>query len=449
MKENNFGIAFIVSGLILLALGLLFGLIGGVQYVSDNFLTGVLPFYKTRPLHVYTLTAFIILTSSGGIYYYLYELFGEKGLNKKLSAVHFLLFLTTTIIIIVCFLMGYFGGREYLEYPPVLALPIIITWILFGINYIRSIKVAAISKAPVYIWMWATGILFFTITYLESYLWMFPYFRDNIVRDITIQWKSLGSMVGAWNMLIYGTAFYLMEKIGGNEKLPRSRITFFLYFIGLTNLMFNWGHHTYIVPHAPWIKTTAYIISMSELLILGNIIINWKKTLSSAQKNYLNIPYRLLLASDIWIFLNLILAITISIPAINRFTHGTHITVAHAMGTTIGINTFILLASVYYIFSKRDETMIVRSAKIISIGFWLTNISLLVFWISLLIAGVIKGQETIPGSIANFNEIMDKLKPYLNYFTIAGAGVCLGIYLLIYPLIESFLTKYLLKKFEK
>ncbi|MBK7605177.1 MAG: hypothetical protein IPI15_16690 [Saprospiraceae bacterium] len=47
---------------------------------------------------------------------------------------------------------------------------------------------------------------------MESYLWIFPYFRNNIVNDMTLQWKSYGSMVGSWNMLIYGSSIFLMEK---------------------------------------------------------------------------------------------------------------------------------------------------------------------------------------------------------------------------------------------
>ena len=41
------------------------------------------------------------------------------------------------------------------------------------------------------------------------------------------------------------------------------------------------------------------------------------------------------MAADIWIFLTLVLAIAMSIPAINVYTHGTHITVAHTMGATM------------------------------------------------------------------------------------------------------------------
>jgi nitric oxide reductase subunit B len=41
----------------------------------------------------------------------------------------------------------------------------------------------------------------------------------------------------------------------------------------------------------------------------------------------------------------MILAIIISLPALNLITPGTHVTVGHAMGTTIGINGMILLNS--------------------------------------------------------------------------------------------------------
>ena len=441
MKNNQTGIYFIIAGIIFLIAGISFGVIGGLQYVFEDLFKTLLPFYKTRPLHVSLVTTFIILSAVGGVYYYMNESFDENKLVNTGSKLHLILYITVTIIIITCYLLGYFGGREYLEYPPILALPLLVAWILFAFNFYKIIKGKIKGKTPIYIWMWITGIIFFIFTNLEAYLWMFPYFRDNIVKDVTIQWKAMGSMMGAWNMLIYGTAFYVMEKLSGNDKISHDPKTFFFYFLGLPNLLFNWGHHTYIIPHAPWIKTVAYIISMTELLILGNIILNWRKTLTEGQRNYKNIPYRLLINSDIWIFLNLILALLISIPSINKYTHGTHITVAHAMGATIGINTIILLASSYFIFSKKDENIYISNKKTINTGFWLMNISLLIFWISLLAAGIIKGIETNPGSIANFHEIILNQRIYFVVFAISGIGMFIGLILLVIPLLKSFFSK--------
>ena len=227
-----------------------------------------------------------------------------------------------------------------------------LSWIPFTINFFFTLK-PNYKTAPVYIWMWSTGIIFFFITMSESYLWLFDFFHTNIVRDVTVQWKALGSMVGSWNMLIYGTGMYVMEQTSGNSKPSRSPIAFFFYFLGLTNLMFNWGHHTYIVPAAPWIRNVAYFISMTELLILANIIWQWRKTMNEARKNYHRMPFRLLSYADAWILLNLTLAIIISVPAWNYYTHGTHITVAHAMSATIGINTMLPPCICFFYYQKR------------------------------------------------------------------------------------------------
>jgi nitric oxide reductase subunit B len=61
---------------------------------------------------------------------------------------------------------------EYWEFPPVLAIPFGIAWVLFTINVFKSVLVY--RKQPVYIWMWLTGAVFFLITFLESYLWLIP-----------------------------------------------------------------------------------------------------------------------------------------------------------------------------------------------------------------------------------------------------------------------------------
>ena len=240
--------------------------------------------------------------------------------------------------------------------------------------------------------MWGTGIVFFFITYVEAHLWLIPYFRDTMIREIMVQWKSYGALTGSWNMLVYGTALYIATRISGDGKLARSKLAFSLYFLGLFNLMFGWAHHTYIVPSEPWIRSFAYIVSMTELFIFGKIIWDWRSSLTEWQKNAYCNAYRFLIAADIWIFVNLGLALVISVPALNLFTHGTHITVAHAMGSTIGINTMVLLASIFYVI--REELPLEVHAgcsRQIRFGFWTASISLAVFFVALIMAGIGKG----------------------------------------------------------
>lgn len=437
-NKINPSLYFLLAGLGALILGTFFGLLGSLQYYLPDLFINQLPFIKSRPLHVSLVISWIFLAAIGGVYYYLPEVM-KRTISSRLIKVHLAVFLITGTIILACYALGIFGGREYFEYPPSIALLIALSWLLFMINFFKTYS-GKLSKQPVYVWMWLTGVIFFLVTFIESNLWQLPFFRDNIVRDLSVQWKALGAMVGSWNMLVYGTAFYVMEKIKGDEKLAHSRISFFFYFLSLTNLMFNWGHHTYIVPALPAIKYTSYIISMTELLILFNIILTWRKSLSEAQKNYSHLPFRLISAADLWIFLNLVLALIISIPEVNYYTHGTHITVAHAMGATIGINTMLLFSSCYFIFQK--ENLLVQHHILFKSGFWILNVSLFIFWLSLLGAGITKAMEANhPQFILNFQGLMEKLKPFFYTLSLSGLGIFTGTVLLAVPLIKGFTSK--------
>src|SRR5688572_22392200 len=347
-KTDKIALAFLMLAMSYLALSLSFGLLGGFQYVLPAFLKDQLAFQKIRPLHVYLAIAWLFTAAQGCIYYFLPRIANRELYWLKGGWLHFILQLTTSASIVVAFFMGYFGGREYLEFPPAMGILIALSWLPFAINFFGTFR-PRYKNAPVYYYSWTVGILFFFITLGESYLWLFDHFNNNLIRDTTVQWKALGSMVGSWNMLIYGTSIFLMEQISGDKTSGKSKMVFFFFFLGFTNLLFNWGHHTYVVPAAPYVKNIAYIISMTELLIFAQILWKFRKTLSNARKNYNDISFRLLSFADIWVILNLTLAILISIPAINKYTHGTHITVAHAMGATIGINTMLLFSCIFYI----------------------------------------------------------------------------------------------------
>jgi nitric oxide reductase subunit B len=424
--QSLIGLKFLRLGMLALAAGMLFGVIGGFQFLFPEFLRELL-FTKTRPLHVSLVISWIFLGAIGGIYYYLANHCNLKLYSARAANWHFWIFIVTGVAILTCYFAGKFGGREYFEYPAVLSIPIFLSWILFGVNYFKTVFEST-EPWPVYYWMWGTGIVFFLITFTEAYLWLIPYFRDNMVREITVQWKSYGALTGSWNMLVYGTAIFVASKIGEDEKTARSKLAYGLYFLGLFNLMFGWAHHIYLVPSAPWIRTFAYAVSMTELFVLGKILWDWRATLTSYQINRNCNAYRFLFASEIWVFVNLILALVISVPALNLITHGTHITVAHAMGTTIGINTMILLSSVFYVI--RVEVPVEAHSECsgqVRFGYWMANVSLAVFFTSLLLAGLGKGLN----DAGSFQAMMLSIRPFLLMFVVSGITLMLGIWIVL------------------
>ena len=218
------GLHFMRLGMLSLAIGMFFGVIGGFQFLFPDFIKELL-FTKTRALHVSMVVSWIFLVAIGGVYHYLPRYAVNKLYSSKLASWHYWLFLLTGIAVVGSYLSGRFGGREYFAFPPVLAIPIFISWIFFGINFFKSMSVYS-KPWPVYYYQWATGIIYFFLTYTEAHLYLIPYFRENMVREIIVQWKSYGALTGSWNMLVYGTAFFIATKIGGSEKPAYSKMAF-------------------------------------------------------------------------------------------------------------------------------------------------------------------------------------------------------------------------------
>jgi nitric oxide reductase subunit B len=431
MKNNFLGSAYIIIAILSLFLGLTFGILGGLQYAFPQFLKMDLSFQKIRPLHTYLSVNWIFCAATGIIYYYLPEVSKRKIFSTGLGKIQVGLQLIILILVCVFFLLGKFSGREYLEFPPFMVAFIVIAWVLFMINFFATLR-PNYKVAPVYFWSWTTGLVFFLLTILEAQLWNLPYFNNNIIRDVTVQWKAMGAFVGSWNALVYGTAMYAMEKISGDKSINLSKKAFFFYFLGLTNLMFNWGHHTYMVPASPWVKTVSYVISMTELLILANIIYGFRKSYLQAHVSNNRLSFKFLTYAEMWILLNLVLSISISVPYINQFTHGTHITVAHAMESTIGINTLLILASFTLIIDCRNPNYF--SIKKYSRWMIIFNLALFFFWFSLIGMGL----ETIAGKMNNlgFQQIMDGLMPYFKVFASAGGVLLVALVAMLLPIFK-------------
>ncbi len=423
LSKINIGKLFLATALAMLILGLLLGVLASQTYIFANFMKVHNGLALLRPMHVSSVMIWILLGATGCIYSSLSSITNITT-TKNIAIVQWIFWIVAIIGIFYSYLNRNFGGREYWEFNPVWSLPIAVAWLLFIYNFLKI--VLKIKNWPVYFWMWLTGICFFMFTFIENYLWVLPYFRENFITDTTIQWKVNGSLVGSWNQILYGTAFYLMDRIKKSESTGRSRLAFAMYFLGLFNLMFNWGHHIYILPTEPYIRYIGYAVSMTEWVFFIKIIHDWRKSVphSISKKKYFT--YKYLMAADFWVFLNLGQALMMSIPAFNLYTHGTHVTVAHAMGTTIGINTMILLAACFE-FSGWQSKISSKTQRILKASFWSIQVMLFVFWLSLNIAGIQKGIWQMSEHQTTFNVMMRSIKPLLTVFAISGFGLAIAV----------------------
>ena len=105
------GLRFMRLGMLSLAVGMLFGVIGGFQFLFPDFLRELL-FTKTRPLHVSLVVAWIFLIAIGGIYHYLPRQCGMKLYSARAVNWHFWIVVVTGLAIIGCSPAGGFPSPE-------------------------------------------------------------------------------------------------------------------------------------------------------------------------------------------------------------------------------------------------------------------------------------------------------------------------------------------------
>ncbi|MCX8229939.1 MAG: cbb3-type cytochrome c oxidase subunit I [Planctomycetota bacterium] len=388
-------------------------------------------FIQLRPIHVTFAVAWIFLAAIGGIWAYLPKALNVSLYSRRLTQMQGWLFFIAGVLALAGYLTGNFSGREYLNFTWPASLFIAAGWGCFFVNFFSTARKST-KPWPVYVWMWATGVVMFTWTFIEAHLWMLPWFEEAPVRDLSVQWKSYGGLTGSWNMLVYGLLICLLEQIGG-EGASRSRKAFFFYWLGLTNLMFGYAHHTYHLPQAEWIRWMSFGISMTEWVVLLSLIQDWAQPWNREiwkKSPAHRVPRAFLAATSAWVGINLVLALLISIPTLNWFTHGTTITLAHAMGSTIGINSMVLFGGGFAWMLSRS-TLSRGQEKYLWSGFAMTNLFLLGFFLILVLAGGMKGLGMVQ-SDWSFSEAQDHLAPMLYWAGWMAMGLFLGVLILLF-----------------
>lgn len=337
-----------ISAMTCLLLGVVAGMVGTWAYSEKFTSLAGLTLQHLRPLHTTFGVAWIYMAGCAVVYAYLIE---QKEAHTepfwlRLKA-HVILWAIAGVGVLVSLWQGVFSGREYMGAHWSWSVLIYVGWILFTWNFFSVVGFRLQGK-PVFLYMWSSSLLLFLYSFAEGNAWHLAFIGDYPLRDIAMQWKSYGPMVGSFNLLVYGSLAFLSCKLAGNDRYAHSRLAFFLFFIGVFNSFTNFGHHTYHLPQSHLVKWISCIASLCEAVIVVKLLLDIVK---NTREKASDIPavHFLLKAGTLWSFLTVGSAVIISVPPINTLIHGTHFVMSHAMGSMIGINSVVLWAALLYL----------------------------------------------------------------------------------------------------
>lgn len=392
----------ILCALISSTIAIVFGVLGTLTY-SEHFKSFAgLTLQHLRPVHTTFAVAWIFLAASAVVYFFLMSQSSELSrgfwLRLKLQLVLWGVAGAGTLVTLC---QGVFSGREYIGGHWAWSVLIYLGWILMAWNFF-SIVGFSLKGQPAFVYMWYTSLLLFLWTFAEAHAWHLSLVGDYPLRDIAVQWKSYGPLVGAFNLLVYGSLGYLACCLSGNSRYAYSNTAFFLLFVGVFNSFTNFAHHTYHLPQSHLVKWISCIASMAESILVLKYLLNvvsFCRRRNAAPKNP-GVNFVLAMAS-LWSFLLVGIAVVISVPPINTLIHGTYFVMGHAMGSMLGIDSMILWAALLYIIQRMvpAEHRLTRPRSVVPV-FALLNLGVLFFVLLLSINGLIMGYLRYLGPVA-------------------------------------------------
>ena len=343
---------FMRGAILSITITLLAGLLGALYYiptVAPVMQRLGIQFTALRPIHTTFAMAFIFLAGVAVVHRFFEDEAGPmEGSERMRLRIQIIAWSIAGVGVLGSYIAGVFSGREYMGYHPIFSIPIMIGWVMFVWNFYQHLGKGLLSR-PVHVTMWAVGTLFVVYTFAEQHAWLLPgLFSDPIV-DMRIQWKATGTLVGSFNLFVYGTIYYVGTKLSGNASYAHSRLAYALFGVGLLNSFTNFAHHTYHLPQNELVKWISFVVSMVEIILLARVV--WDIAgMIKAKRPSPPCGIQLFMASaKWWTGFILVTAILISIPPINSLIHGTRLVMGHAMGAEIGIDAMALFAATTWI----------------------------------------------------------------------------------------------------
>ena len=348
-------ITFIRGGLIALAVTLVGGILGALYSVpalAPSFQAWGLDLRQLRPLHTTFASAWIFLGGVAVVHRWLQDEAGPSTAGDRARLrIQVGCWALAGIGILATLLLGVGSGREYVGFHPVFSALILIGWLAYTWNFFRVAGPGFFDR-PLYVTMWGVGMLFFIVTFVEQHLYLIPEIFADPVQDLQVQWKATGTLVGAFNLFVYGSIIYIGERISRDASYGHSAVAYALFGVGLLNSFTNFAHHTYHLPQDSLVKWISFVVSMTEIIILTRAVYDVTGLLRGTDQRVFCAARSSFAASKCWTVFILFSAVLISIPPLNAVIHGTYAVTGHAMGATIGIDTMVLLGAIIWILGE-------------------------------------------------------------------------------------------------
>jgi nitric oxide reductase subunit B len=385
-QTQNIAKTYWLGALLIFAVQVSFGLVGGLIYIAPNLLpVEYIPFNMVRMIHTNALIVWLLLGFFGAAYYLIPEESEREIWSPKLAYVQFAIFFLGGLSAVVGYLFHIYAdhARSYLEQPVWIKLGIIVAALIFLLNISMTVlqgRKTAITNVLL-LGLWGIAIFFLFSLYNPA----------NTSEDKLFWWYVVHLWVeGTWELVMASVLAFLMLKITGVDREVIEKWLYIIIATALFSGILGTGHHYYWIGAPGYWQWIGSIFSSLEVVPFFGMMIFcfamvWKGRRDHPNKAAmiwsLGCSVLAFFGAGVWGFLH-------TLHGVNFYTHGTQVTAAHGhlafYGAYVCLNLAIMTYAFPYLFNRAPYNQALNIAS-----FWITSAGVVFMTVSLTFAGAI------------------------------------------------------------
>lgn len=443
-REGSAALHFLYSAIFWMALGMFMGLWAAVLMVVPSLTESVpvlqyFTFGRVRPVHT-NLVTFGWLTGAyfATLFYMLPRVAGTKLYSERLGHVIAWLHHVAIAGTALSLAFGYNAGREYAESPWPIKWLIAIIFLMVGYLSFMTVQKRP-EKTELYVsaWYFLGSLVTTPVVYVIGNQFLFPNNPLSGVNDAIANWFYGHNILGYWFTPIgVGAIYYLLPKMVGRPIYSHR-----LSMIGFWSIMWVYGptgtHHLVNGPVPYWLQSVAIAFSMMLIIPVWTVLANFYGTLQGRWHLVReSIPLKFLTAAMVFYFITCFQGPMQSLRSVSAITHFTDWVVGHAHIALLGVFSFIMYATIYYVLPRLTGREM-WSKTLMEWHWHLSFWGIVLMFLDLSLAGLVQGALWAKDGSASFIESVHAMAPYYLVRAISGMMILLGQVCLIWNMYKS------------
>jgi cytochrome c oxidase cbb3-type subunit 1 len=393
---RQFAIMTVVWGVV----GMLVGLIIAAQLIwpALNFDLPFLTYSRLRPLH----TNAVIFAFGGSAlfataYYVVQRTCHVRLAFDKLAAFTFWGWQTVIVLAAITLPLGITQGKEYAELEWPIDLLIAVVWVSFALVFFFTIGRRRVKHIYVANWFYAAFIITVAVLHIFNNLAipvsMFKSYQIYTgVVDGMMQWWYGHNAVGFFLTAGFlGMMYYFVPKQAG-RPIYSYRLSVVHFWALISIYMWAGPHHLHYTSLPNWAQSLGMVFSVILLAPSWGGMINGIMTLSGAWHKLRTDPIiKFMIVALSFYGMSTFEGPMMSIKTVNALSHYTDWTIGHVHSGALGWVAMMTIGSLYCLIPRLYNKKEMYSIKLIDVHFWTSTIGVVLYAVSMWIAGITQG----------------------------------------------------------